>query len=290
MNGVERNGFQRHVDGFDAAKVRETARGWMLSLRKQKQGKWSLHKNTDTSSAVILSKTYLFRLSHPSTKPLLVVLNGPLCKPALMLPVLFLLTMAPFQAKSAAPLAVNQNHSDRGPALSPHATDTLSRHDVREEASRGQSATIRLEIPFSINGQSMTLSSQILYDADAQTVKPLELFLYGPGAPDEQTNYVSPVADYNVDGSIEFIGNLGFQYKTPHTRALVEREGAAVTLSAGPKTQLVSDHSQQQPYTLYPVDILYVRFTIDSKAGRGHGEVQVGGTKGPIYKYRITPQ
>ncbi|WP_148289267.1 hypothetical protein [Fibrella aestuarina] len=136
----------------------------------------------------------------------------------------------------------------------------------------------------------MTLCGQIVCNVTSQTIVSSELFLYGPGAPDKQTNYVPPVAAYNPDGSIEFIGNLGFQYKATLERKLVDHAGAAITLGTGSPAQLVSEHSREQAYTLYPADILYIRFTIDDKAGRGQGEVQLGGTKGAVYRYRIIPR
>lgn len=151
-------------------------------------------------------------------------------------------------------------------------------------------ASINLDIPFLVNGQPMTLAAQIVYDVSSQTIRSAGLHLYGPGAPDSQLNYAQPVAAYNTDGSIEFIGNMSFRYTKASERQLVDGDGAAVSLSDGPQAQLIHEPRQPQAYTLYPANILYIRFTIDYKAGRGQGEVQFGGTRGPIYRYRITPR
>lgn len=206
------------------------------------------------------------------------MMSGRLLSLATTLPLLFL------------PMPMSRYANGTVCSVSSFFVDTYTDKEVLADARNAELASIHIEIPFSVNGQPVTLSARIVYDTQTKTVSSSGLLLYGPGSPDGQTNYARPIASYNPDGSIEFIGNLGFQYKSTLERKLVDREGAAITLSAGPKTQLISEPIQPQPYTLSPADILYVRFTINDKAGHGQGEVQLGGTKGPVYRYRIIPK
>ncbi|WP_144051590.1 hypothetical protein [Fibrisoma limi] len=175
------------------------------------------------------------------------------------------------------------------------AADCESRNPFDEGCTNGllnqtdsSLRAIRLDVPFQVNRQLVTVSCVVIYHAMGKVLAS-GATMFGLAAPQTINNYAVPVADFS-ENTIQFIGNLSFQYNSTAERTVSAAPEARIAITNGKNTSVMYRRNIKQPVRFLQADVAYITFSLNPSTGYGEASLQVNGISGPTHKYDIKPQ
>ncbi|MBD2700220.1 hypothetical protein IC229_06210 [Spirosoma sp. BT702] len=159
---------------------------------------------------------------------------------------------------------------------------------VPDEFDEGDLASMRVDVPFLLNGQVVHLSLTVQYKISTGDVVSVGATVYGNTGNTVWTNY-SPAAANYANGQMTVIANMQYTSSVQTTNTFATNVGGSGEVDGtGINVGLQYENSTQT--TLSQTGVLYTNFSVNLHSAYGSGMIQMNGPGGIQRDYYIEPQ